>query len=114
MMIGSAHAEPFDGWTDEEKIWFAASEAVQIIDYQTTRDMLFVQKSKDYYEQNLLVGRHPSPNKLMAFEIGTLVGNYFFTDWLDHDMRLNWLKMHVGIELVVIRHNLLIGARLNF
>ena len=32
LMIGSAHAEPFDGWTDEEKIWFAASEAVQIID----------------------------------------------------------------------------------
>ena len=114
LFIGSAQAEPFDGWTDEEKTWFVASEVAQVMDYQTTRDMLFVQKSKDYYEQNLLVGRHPSPNKLMAFEIGTLVGNYFFTDWLDHDMRLNWLKMHVGIELVVIRHNLLIGARLNF
>jgi len=114
MLSLTAHADPFEGWTKEEKEWFALSEAVQIIDYQTTRDLLYAQKEKGYYELNPIVGRNPSPSKLMAFEVGTLIGNYFFTDWLDHDSRMTWLKWHVGIELIVIQHNISIGARIQF
>ena len=110
----TAYADPFDGWTKEEKEWFALSQIVQIVDYQTTRDLLYTQKEKGFYELNPIVGANPSPNRLMAFEIGTLVGNYFLTDWLDHDTRLTWLKWHVGVELIVIQHNISIGARIQF
>jgi len=112
--IGLVQAAPFEGWTDEEKAWFAASELVQVVDYQTTRNILYNQSNRDYYEVNPIVGHHPSPNRLMAFEIGTLVGNYFFTDWLEHDNRITWLKWHTTIEMIVIQHNVSIGARISF
>jgi len=115
LFIGSAQAEPFDGWTDEEKTWFVASEVAQVIDYQTTRNFLYQQPaSKGYYEANPIIGPHPSPNRLAAFEVGTLIGSYFFADWLDHDKRLNWLKWHTTIEFIVIGHNLSIGAEIKF
>ena len=114
LAMSQAQAEMFEGWTDEEKAWFAASELVQVVDYQTTRNLLYTQKPKGYYEMNPIVGHNPSPSRLMAFEIGTLVGNYFFTDWLDHDNRMFWLKWHTTIELIVIQHNISIGARISF
>lgn len=114
LMIGSAHAEPFEDWTNEEKAWFAASEITQAIDYQTTRNMLYQQSRKGFYETNPLLGHHPSKSKMNLSEVATLVGNYYLSDYLGHDNRLLWLKVHTSLELLVIGHNLSIGAELKF
>jgi hypothetical protein len=111
---GLANAEIFENWTTEEKEWFALSTIVQSIDYGTTRDMLYKQADRGYYELNPLIGPHPSPGRLAAFQVGAIVGNYFLSDWLGHENRLFWLKTHVAVELVIIGHNLSIGARLGF
>ena len=114
LLIGSAHAEPFEGWTDEEKTWFAASEITQVIDYQTTRNMLYQQSRRGFYETNPLLGRHPSKGKMNIAEIVTLVCDYYLSDYLSHDNRLLWLKVHTGLELLVIGHNISIGAEIKF
>lgn len=110
-----AHASPFEGWTDEEKAWFVASEVSQILDYQTTRNVLYQKpKWKNYYEVNPLLGRHPSQGKLNIAEVATIVGDYYFSDWLSHDNRLLWLRAHTIIELGITAHNLNIGAEIRF
>jgi len=110
-----AHAEPFEGWTDEEKAWFVASEISQILDYQTTRNVLYQQpKWKGYYEVNPLLGRHPSQGKLNIAEVATVIGNYYFSDWLSHDNRLFWLRAHTAFELGITAHNIQIGAEIRF
>jgi hypothetical protein len=109
-----AKAEPFEGWTREEKEWFALGTVLQIVDYQTTRDLLYRQRDRGFYEMNPFIGPHPSPERLMAFEIGTLIGNYFLTDWLSHENRMTWLKIHVGVEFLAISNNISIGAKISF
>jgi len=107
LLCASAQAAPFDGWTDEEKAWFAASEVSQLLDYQTTRNMLYQKPAwKNYYETNPLLGRHPSQGKLNLAEAATVIGNYYFSDWLSHDSRLLWLKAHTAVELGVTAHNI--------
>jgi hypothetical protein len=111
----SSHSEPFESWTTEEKSWFAASTVAQIVDYQTTRNFLYQQPaSKGYYEANPIIGPHPSPNRLAAFEIGTLIGSYLLADWLPHDYRLLYLQAHTIVEIAVVGHNLSVGARIQF
>ena len=110
-----ARAELFSGWTEEEKSWFALSEISQILDYQTTRNVLYQQpKSKGYYEINPLLSRHPNQGKLNIAEVVTVVGDYYLSNWLSHDNRLLWLQVHTGVELMIVGHNLSIGARIQF
>lgn len=113
--MSPVHAEPFEGWTNEEKAWFVASEVSQILDYQTTRNILYQKPSwKGYYEVNPLLGRHPSQGKLNIAEAVTVVGNYYLSDWLGHDNRLLWLRAHTAVELDFAAHNIRIGAEVRF
>ena len=108
----SVPAEPFEGWTTEEKSWFAAAEVFHVTDYLTTRNMLYAQQG--YYETNPILGAHPSPDRLNLWFAGWLIGNYFISDALSHEHRLLWLKIYTAIEVGATANNLYIGARLTF
>ena len=106
------HAEPFEGWTKEEKSWFAAAEVFHVTDYLTTRNMLYAQQG--YYEANPLLGPNPSPDRLNLWFAGWLIGNYFISDALSHEHRLLWLKIYTAIEVGATANNLYVGARITF
>ena len=108
----SIKAEPFEGWTKEEKSWFAAAEVFHVTDYLTTRNMLYAQQG--YYETNPILGAHPSPDRLNIWFAGWLVGNYFISDALSHEHRLLWLKIYTAIEVGATANNLYVGARITF
>jgi hypothetical protein len=108
----SIKAEPFEGWTKEEKSWFAAAEVFHVTDYLTTRNLLYSQTG--YYEVNPLLGPNPSPDRLNIWFAGWLVGNYFISDALSHEHRLLWLKIYTAIEVGATANNLYIGGRITF
>ena len=108
----SIKAEPFEGWTKEEKSWFAAAEVFHVTDYLTTRNLLYSQTG--YYEANPLLGPNPSPDRLNIWFAGWLVGNYFISDALSHEHRLLWLKIYTAIEVGATANNLYISGRITF
>jgi hypothetical protein len=108
----SVPAEPFEGWTTEEKSWFAAAEVFHVTDYLTTRNMLYAQTG--YYEVNPFLSRNPSPDRLNLWFVGWALGNYFIGDALGHKNRLLYYKFYTAMELGATANNLYIGARLTF
>jgi hypothetical protein len=108
----SVPAEPFEGWTTEEKSWFAAAEVAHVADYLTTRNMLYAQTG--YYEVNPFLSRNPSPDRLNLWFVGWALGNYFIGDALGHKNRLLYYKFYTAMELGATANNLYIGARLTF
>jgi len=108
----SVPAEPFEGWTTEEKSWFAAAEVAHVADYLTTRNMLYAQTG--YYEVNPFLSRDPSLDRLNLWFVGWALGNYFIGDALGHKNRLLYYKFYTAMELGATANNLYIGARLTF
>lgn len=110
----AANAQLFEGWTTKEKVLFAVSEIAQVADYQTTRDLLYGYPKGTYYERNIFLGPHPSRAKLNLFQAASMAGNYFIADRLNHEDREKWLTSVILIEVLATRHNIQIGARINF
>ena len=111
MSLG-ALAEPFEGWTDNEKILFGTSTLALIADYKTTASVLY--PNQGYKETNLFLGEQPSKDKLTAYFIGYVIGNYFIADYLGHKDRERWLLSVTIFETIAATHNISIGATIKF
>ena len=107
-----SHAEPFEGWTDKEKILFGTASLALIADYKSTASVLY--PDQGYRELNPILGPHPSRAKLSAYFITYLIGNYFIADYLGHANRERWLLTLTIVETAAAAHNVSIGATIRF
>lgn len=108
----NAYAEPFEGWTTEEKSWFVASEIALLADYKTSSSVLIPEQG--YREMNPFIGPTPSQQRLNLWFAGWMIGNYFIADNLDHDKRLQWMIVLTVVETAASANNISIGARIKF
>ena len=108
-----AQAEPFEGWTTDEKTAFVASELAILADYKTTSSLLLY-PSRGYYELNPIIGPQPSKQTLNLWFAGWMIGNYFISDYLGHDKRMTWLITLTVTESIEAGHNIMIGGSIKF
>ena len=107
-----AQAAPFDGWTDNEKALFVASELALLADYKSTSSVLY--PDQGYRELNPFLGPQPGHDRLTAYFLAYMIGNYFIADYLGHESRVRWLLTLTIVESLAAGHNVSIGARINF
>ena len=108
----SAQAAPFDGWTDNEKAVFVASELALLADYKSTSSVLY--PDQGYREMNPFLGQQPGHDRLTAYFLTYMIGNYFMADYLGHNDRMRWLLTLTIVESIAAGHNVSIGAKINF
>ena len=108
----TARAEPFAGWTDNEKILYGTAALALLADYKSTSSVLY--PNQGYREMNPFLGEQPSKDKLTAWFIAWTVGHYFIADSLGHEDRVRWLLTVTIVEGVAATHNVMIGATIKF
>jgi hypothetical protein len=107
-----AQAAPFDGWTDNEKAVFVASELSLLADYKSTSYLLY--PSRGFKELNPILGEQPGHDRLTAYFLTYMIGNYFIADYLGHENRTRWLLTLTIVESLAVGNNISIGAKISF
>lgn len=105
-------AEPFDGWSDKEKLLYGTASLAMLADYKSTASVLY--PSQGYREANPFLGEQPSKDKLAAWFIGWTIGHYFIANSLSHESRIQYLLIVTVVETAAASHNVSIGAKINF
>ena len=106
--VANAENKP---WTDTEKELFVAHTALVVADWSQTRQI--VKHPETYAEQNILLGKHPSMDKVDLMFVSTLIGSYYIFDSLDNN-RQTWLISATVTRGLIVGHNLHLGLRIGF
>lgn len=104
----NVHSREF---TEDEKNMFVASQVLIVADWMQTRDI--VRQPDIYWENNSVLGRHPSMGEVNKYFIASLVGNYYFTNYLDKN-RMLWLQIHTVTRGATVANNARIGLTMRF
>ena len=107
-----SYAEPFNGWTDKEKILYGTATLAMLADYKSTASVLY--PNQGYKEMNPFLGEQPSKSKLTAWFIGWAIGHYFIVNNLDHEYRTDYLLTVTIVHGLAATHNVSIGAKIQF
>lgn len=134
LLSGLAHAgEPLNR---REWMLEGAFIAAALIDYRQTRDIKnhcesrvdvapnvvpvgdgseFRQRCEPVaWEQNRLLGRHPSDSRIRNYFLGVAIGHVAVTHLLPRKYRPYWQWGSLAIEIAVIHNNYQAGLRMNF
>ena len=99
-------------WTGEEKAWLGTAVAFTVADWATTRD-LSRRYNEGYYENNPVLGKHPSTGRVdLYFVTAGLIG-YTIADNLDQH-RTTFLQAWTAVEIYYTNRNLNIGLKMKF
>ena len=99
-------------WTQEQQAWAAAAGALMLADWATTR---YGSRHWDegYYENNVLLGSHPSTGRVDLHFLLAIPAVYLAADAFP-EYRTLILQVILGVELIAVGNNLRIGWKLNF
>lgn len=112
LMVLSSQVFANDPFDTTDKALFTASTIALVADWSQTR---YIAAHPDrFYEQNPILGRHPSKQKVDLYFAGTIVGNYLIADALPSRYRKLWLGGVLAIELLLVAHNKHIGIKFHF
>jgi hypothetical protein len=107
--IGCANAEP---WDTTDKVLGTAAVATIIVDWGQTR---YIAKHPDQYdENNIILGKHPSVEKVNAYFVGYIASTLLIADWLSTPNRKLFLGVISVFEIAVTAHNRSIGLKVAF
>ena len=107
-----SHAEPFNGWSDNEKLLYGTASLAMLADYKSTSSVLY--PSQGYKEMNPFIGEQPGKDRLAAWFVGWAIGHYFIANSMDHDRRAQYLLIVTIVETSAAAHNISIGAKIQF
>lgn len=99
-------------WTGEEKAWLGTAAAFTVTDWATTRD-LSRRYNEGYYENNPILGKHPSTGRVDLYFISAGLIGYTIADNLDQN-RTTFLQMWTAVEIFYTNRNLNIGLKMKF
>jgi hypothetical protein len=101
--------EPWDG---TDKALGAAALTLWAVDFGQTR---YIANNPDrFYENNPLLGKHPSVSRVNNYFIGVGIAGYLLADHLSSANRKMFLATFAVIELGVTRHNRYVGIKIDF
>ena len=105
----SLAGEPWDG---TDKALGAAALTLWAVDFGQTR---YIAKNPDrFYENNPLLGKHPSVSRVNNYFVGVGIAGYLFANYLSSDNRKMFLATFSVVELGVTRHNRYVGIKVDF
>ena len=81
----------------------AAFDASLLADYTQSRQ---IHEHDGMYEQNNILGPHPSNVRLRNYLIGAAIAHGVVTYWLDGERRRNWQIATLVVELLVVAQQL--------
>jgi hypothetical protein len=99
-------------WTGEEKAWLGTAVAFTVTDWATTRD-LSRRYNEGYYENNPILGKHPSTGRVDLYFISAGLIGYTIADNLDQN-RTTFLQMWTTVGIFYTNRNLNIGLKMKF
>ena len=99
-------------WTGEEKAWLGTAAAVTVADWATTRD-LSRRYNEGYYENNPILGKHPSTGRVDLYFVSAGLLGYAIADNLDENRKL-FLQAWTAVEIFYTNRNLGIGLKMKF
>ena len=94
------YAESDRGWTPTDVALQVSFTTLAVMDVLATHDCLYGKgRSWNCYEQNPLIGSHPSKTRLNVFSGLAIVGHAIFSVVLPHGwMRTGWQGIGIMIE----------------
>jgi hypothetical protein len=111
LLSSLAHAESRE-WTADEKAWGVATGVLLLGDWATTRNMTH-RYDEDYHENNPLLGRRPTANRVNLYFLTVTPIVFLAADYFG-DYRKEILQATGVIELIMVGNNLRIGLRFQF
>jgi hypothetical protein len=99
-------------WTGEEKAWLGTAAAFTVADWATTRD-LSRRYNEGYYENNPVLGKHPSTGRVDLYFVSAGLIGYAIADNLDQN-RKTFLQAWTAVEIFYVNRNLNIGLKMKF
>lgn len=105
----NAHA---DDWTRTDTALEATWLVLHAVDWGQTR---YIAKNPDrFYEQNPILGKHPSVGRVNAYSALTSVAHYGVSQWLSPANRRIWQSVTIGFAAGTVAHNYHIGVKVDF
>ncbi len=98
-------------WSGTDKALETAYLIAQALDYNTTRQ--FLRHPEKYYEENPLLGMHPSQSKLAAANLLTALGHLYIANKLPPSWRKLFQAGSFGIEASMAKNNLDLGPEID-
>ena len=108
--IGCTHAEP---WDTTDKVLGTTVVALQIVDWGQTR-YLAKHPELGFYENNKLLGDHPSVGRVDVYFPALIVGTWLIADWLSPPNRKLFLGVVTVVNVAVTSRNRSIGLKVAF
>lgn len=104
-----------DPWTKADTARELVFVAVTTMDWGTTLDINAKYCAwHDWYEQNPLLGRHPSRARINLFIPASMVLHYLVARELSGKWRTIFQNATIVMEVAAVSHNYSIGLRMNF
>jgi hypothetical protein len=99
-------------WSTEEKAWLGTAAAFTVADWATTRD-LSRRYREGYYENNPILGKHPSTDRVDLYFVSAGLIGYAIADNLDQN-RKTFLQAWTAVEIFYTNRNLNLGLKMKF
>ncbi len=101
-------------WSDTEKKLYIASQLAIIADWSTTRNAARNNYPNGTSESNIILGRHPSVDKIDLYCIGLLLTNHLIADALPKESRTFYFTVRTVAHGAASLHNVQVGWKMKF
>ena len=99
----------FSGWSDVDKSLYGAYLIIYAADWNQTLEI--ADNPEDYYENNPIIGEHPSRVAVNNWMALGLVGNYLVADVVGPKWRRPLIWTMIIAQGLVVNRNLQVGLR---
>ena len=100
-----------DEWTTADITRESAYQTLAVVDWLQTRN---IAHNPNYWEQNVILGNHPSVAKVNQYFVITGIGHYLVSDMFSGKSRAVFQYITIGIEVCAVGHNFSIGLNATF
>lgn len=107
-----SYAIASDPWSRHDKLRHTFLTTTLLIDYSQT--VYISENTSKYDETNLLLGKHPSKDKVIGYFAASSMTFLYIADKLPTKWRKVYQFIVIAFETFVISHNVRIGIKLSW
>jgi hypothetical protein len=99
-------------WTQADTAREVTYQVIAAMDWMQTRTI--AKHPKQWHEYNVVLGKHPSVDRVNAYFAATVLAHYYISKALPQDWREGWQSVSIGFEGAVVAHNIHVGIQMSF